>query len=280
MFSELIKFIPKPELYAPSINSLYRALWDDEHISRGMLEAHLNPSWDAASRNHEFLDKSAKWISKIAPPSQYKQLLDLGCGPGLYAERFNNAGYSVTGIDFSKRSIEYAKEQSTLNKSNIEYLYQDYLEIEYTERFNIITLIYCDYAVFSITNRRILLRKIYQALNPNGKFIFDVFSPVMRKNVNHSWEYRGNGGFYSAKPHILLEATYQYDDEDKTELDQQIVITEDGINCYAEWNHYFDKETLITEIQDAGFTKFEFFGDVAGEEYTDTGKTICGLITK
>jgi len=175
MFNELKKYTTKPKLYAPSTNKF----WDDEYISKGMLAAHLNPNWDAATRKPEFLDKSVNWISKIAPPPQYKFLLDLGCGPGLYAERFSSAGYSVTGVDFSKRSIAYAKEQTLLNKSNIEYHYQNYLTIDYIEQFDVVTLIYCDYPALSITDRFILLRKVYQALRPNGKFVFDVFTAYL-----------------------------------------------------------------------------------------------------
>lgn len=276
MFNELKNYTTKPKLYDLSTNSL----WDDEHISKGMLEAHLNPNWDAATRKHEFLDKSVSWISEIAPPSRYKLLLDLGCGPGLYAERFNSAGYSVTGIDFSKRSIAYAKEQTLLNKSNIEYHYQNYLTIDYIEQFDVITLIYCDYAALSIMDRLTLLKKIYQALKPNGKFIFDVFTPLMRKKESHSWEYNEKGGFFSEKPHICLESVYQYDDEDNTELRQSIVITEKNINCYNIWDHFFTKESLISEIQSVGFNTFEFYGDIAGAEFSDTGETICGVFTK
>ena len=133
MFNDLKKFMIKPELYAPGAS----AFWDDEHISKGMLEAHLNPNLEAASRKHEFIDESVKWIESIAPSSQYRELLDLGCGPGLYAERFSNIGYSVTGIDFSKRSIAYAKEQTLLNKSEIEYRYQNYLAIDYEGKPNL-----------------------------------------------------------------------------------------------------------------------------------------------
>lgn len=275
MFNELKKYTTKPKLYAPSTNKF----WDDEHISKGMLEAHLNPNGDAATRKHEFLDKSVNWISKIAPSSQYKLLLDLGCGPGLYAERFNNAGYSVTGVDFSKRSIAYAKEQTLLNKSNIEYLYQNYLTIDYIEQFDVITLIYCDYAALSIMDRLNLLKKIYQALKPNGKFIFDVFTPLMRKKGSRSWYYE-KGGFWDEKPHICLESVYQYDDEDNTELRQSIVITEETVNCYNIWDHFFTKEALISEIQPVGFKTFEFYGDIAGKEFLDSGETICGVFTK
>lgn len=276
MFNELKKYTTKPKLYAPSTNKF----WDDEHISKGMLAAHLNPNWDAATRKPEFLDKSVDWISEIAPSSQYKLLLDLGCGPGLYAERFNSAGYTVTGVDFSKRSIAYAKEQTLLNKSTIEYHYQNYLTIDYIEQFDLITLIYCDYAALSITDRLILLRKVYQALKPNGKFIFDVFTPLMRKKESHSWEYYKESGFFSEKPHICLESVYHYDDEDNTELRQSIVITEEAVNCYNIWDHFFTKEALLSEIQTAGFNTFEFYGDISGKEFSDSGETICGVLTK
>jgi SAM-dependent methyltransferase len=206
-------------------------------------------------------------------------LLDLGGGPGLYAERFSSVGYTVTGVDFSKRSIEYAKEQTLLNKSNIEYHYQNYLTIDYVEQFDVITVIYCDYAALSITDRLTLLRKVYQALKPKGKFIFDVFTPLMRKNESSEWYY-SEGGFYSEKPHVCLESVYQYDDEDKTELRQSIVITEDTVHCYNVWDHFFTKEALVSEIQPTGFSAFEFYGDVAGKEFSDTGETICGVFKK
>lgn len=276
MFNKLSTYLIKPQLYAPSTGKF----WDDDHISKGMLEAHLNPDWNAATRKHDFVDKSVKWITSIAQPTQFQQLLDLGCGPGIYAERFRKEGYTVTGIDFSKRSIEYAKEQTLLNKSNIEYYYQNYLSIDYTEQFDVITLIYCDYAPLSITDRLILLRKVYQALKPNGKFIFDVFTPLIRKAESRSWYYSEEGGFWNKKPHICLDSVYQYDDEDTTELRQSIVITEDTVNCYNIWDHFFTKESLISEIQPIGFNSFEFYGDIAGKEFSDTGETICGIFTK
>lgn len=276
MFNELKEYAVKPRLYAPSTNNF----WDDEHISKGMLEAHLAPNWDAATRKHEFIDKSVNWIGKIAPPSQYKSLLDLGCSPGLYAERFSSTGYAVTGVDFSKRAIEYAKKQTLFNKSNIEYHYQNYLTIDYVEQFDVVTLIYCDYAVLSITERRILLKKVYQALKPGGKFIFDVFTPLMRKNESRSWHYYEEGGFWSEKPHICLESIYQYSDEDETELRQVIVITEEAVKCYNIWDHFFTKEKLSAELQPAGFMAVEFYGDVAGKEFSATGETICCVCTK
>jgi SAM-dependent methyltransferase len=248
MFEELSNFLAAPELYAPSS----APFWDDEYISKNMLKTHLDSNTDAASRKPGFLDRSANWIAKIAPPAQYTSLLDLGCGPGLYAERFSAAGYSVTGVDFSRRSIGYAKEQTLLHGTNIDYHYQDYLTIDYTEQFDVITLIYLDYAALSDNHRLALLKKVYQALKPNGKFIFDVSTPIMRKGEMCSWKYYENGGFFSEGPYICLESVRQYD-EASTKLSQYIVVTEDGVECYCIWDRFFTKEALLSEVQTVGF---------------------------
>lgn len=104
--------------------------------------------------------------------------------------------------------------------------------MDYRELFDVIVLIYCDYGALSIGDRLILLRKIYQALKPKGKFILDVLTPVMRKNESYSWKYFEEGGFFSGRPYICLEAVNQYDDEDNTELRQTIVVTENSADGF------------------------------------------------
>jgi SAM-dependent methyltransferase len=216
----------------------------------------------------------------IAPPSQYPNLLDLGCGPGLYAERFCKAGYNVTGIDFSRRSIKYAKVQALLDNTDIEYPCMDYMSIDYSAQFDIITLIYCDYAVLSSTDRRELLRKVYRALTPGGKFIFDVFTHRMRVEESRTWLYSDQGGFYSDKPHLCLLSVHQYDDKDKTELRQSIIITDETVQCFNVWDHFFNKDELVGEVMPVGFSAYEIYSDVAGIEYSDSSETLCGMFTK
>jgi len=61
MYSKFIDYLKeKPSLYAPSS----APFWDDEHISEYMLKAHLDPEIDAASRRHDFIEQSAKWIAQ------------------------------------------------------------------------------------------------------------------------------------------------------------------------------------------------------------------------
>ena len=78
MISKFFALLQKPALWQRS-SELF---WDDEHISKGMLEAHLNPDWDAASRKHHYIDRSVEWLKSIIPTGS--KILDLGCGLRTY----------------------------------------------------------------------------------------------------------------------------------------------------------------------------------------------------
>lgn len=273
MFETIHKYIKKPALYTPSTAKF----WDDDHISKGMLEAHLNPTLDSATRNLLFIKQSVQWIAKIATPYRYRALLDLGCGPGIYAELFDEAGFLVTGIDLSPRSIKYARSSAEAANKQIEYIVANYLRMDYIEKFDVITLIYCDFGVLSTENRAILLQKIHAALKPGGKFIFDVFTPYQYENQSEykQWEYAQNG-FWSAEPYLCLNSLYRYDAEN-TFLRQYLVISGDEVNCYNVWEHTFTKDEIIQDLSNAGFKTYAIYGDVTGSVYFPDNKQLCVL---
>jgi SAM-dependent methyltransferase len=277
MFNKIAKYLERPGLYEESSSKF----WDDEHISKGMLEAHLDPLWDAASRNHSFMDKSAQWIYEIAPSKKYNKLLDLGCGPGLYAERLYEKGYCVTGIDFSRRSIEYGKREAKVKNNNIVYIYKNYLEIEYDNCFDLVTLIYCDFEVLSNPQREMLLRKVYCALKDGGKFIFDVFTPKQYegRSENNTWHCYKEGGYWRPIPHLCIQSHYIYDNNIR--LEQYVIVDSmDKIDVYRIWDHYYTKAEIMAELSKAGFSNIEFYSDVSGTPYDEESKTMCIVAAK
>lgn len=268
----LIDFVKeRPKLYAPSTSKF----WDDEHISEGMLEAHLNPDWEAATRSHKFVDRSVEWITAITKKKEFPELLDLGCGPGLYAERFLKKEFHVTGMDFSERSIHYAKESAQRQGLAVEYLYRNYLELSYEEQFDVITLIYCDFGVLSDTDRSILLDKVYRALKPGGTFIFDVFTPKHYENMEEtrSISYH-ESGFWNKEPHLCINSLYRYD-YCNTFVNQYVIVTEDATQCYNIWEHTFTVEELKQALQKSGFEALELYGDVAGAPFSEESDIFC-----
>lgn len=132
----------------------------DDYILKQMLKAHLDPDFNGASRKLDFIDKSVSWIKQVMPSQKYSSLLDIGCGPGLYAERFTPEGYMVSRVDFSRRSICYAKHSAIKAGLNIHYICQNYLALDIGRQFDLSTMIYCDYGPLSTDNRRIVLQKL------------------------------------------------------------------------------------------------------------------------
>lgn len=84
---QLNKLKERPEPFTPG-EALF---WDDPHISGQMLAAHLNPQNDQASRRPETIDISVDWMIKTLDLHDRSEVLDLGCGPGLYTFRLANS---------------------------------------------------------------------------------------------------------------------------------------------------------------------------------------------
>lgn len=277
MHSNLISLLETPPLYRKT----EVPFWDDAYISQQMLKAHLDPDFEGASRKLDFIDRSADWIQKIVPPAAYRELLDLGCGPGLYAERFAKAGYKVTGVDFSRRSIGYAADSAIKAALDIRYRYQNYLDMRLGKEFDFSTMIYCDYGALSTADRKTVLDTVFRHLRPGGKFLFDVFSlaEYNRFQEKCQWELCPGGGFWCEGKYAAFQKNLRY--SDRVTLEQTTVVPQSGpANSYYIWKTYFTAETLTEETTAAGFKVCGIFGDIAGKAYHDGSPTIAILLEK
>ncbi len=101
---KLLRLQQKPAPFTPG----EQLFWNDPHIAQQMLAAHLSQNTDAASRNKETIAQTVDWLVDYLQLKIGQTVLDLGCGPGLYATRLAQQGLMVTGVDYSQNSIEYA----------------------------------------------------------------------------------------------------------------------------------------------------------------------------
>ncbi|HBX69816.1 MAG TPA: SAM-dependent methyltransferase [Chloroflexi bacterium] len=254
--------------------------WDDPHISTQMLDAHLNPNHDHASRRPETIDRSVDWLIKTMELQPGNALLDLGCGPGLYASRFAQRGLQVTGVDYSQRSIEYAQEYAQQNGLEIEYRYQNYLELTDADQFDAALLIYGDFCPLSAEQRSQLLGNIHRALKPGGFFALDVTTRSHRQKHGSSngW-YLVENGFWKPGPHLVLEEGFDYPEE-SIYLDQAIVIEIDGkISVYRNWFQDYSLKTITAELAAGGFDIQSVWSNLTGTSYTEDTEWI-GLVTR
>ena len=275
MFEELERINIRPE---PFDFDTTGELWTDEHTSKRMLSFHLNGEIDIASRNATFIDKSVEWISSYFHVGAGTKIADFGCGPGLYTTRLARKKAEVTGIDFSTRSIEYAKETAVRENLAIEYINQDYLEYETDERFDLIIMIFCDFAALGPSKREKILSKFHTFLKSGGSILFDVPSLKAFEKREETTVYEVNlmNKFWSpGKYHGFLH-TFKYNKE-KVILDKYTIIEANGTRVFYNWLQHFSREMIENELTTHGFSINGFFSDVAGSVY-DTESEVFAIV--
>lgn len=263
----------KPEAW-----SVYTAdtLWTDPHISARMLECHLDPDVEAASRNAAFIDRSAAWIAETFDLSSGIRVADFGCGPGLYTSRFAEAGARVTGIDFSERSIAYAREQAAQCGLEINYLVQNYLAYKTDQVFDLITLIYCDLCALSPAQRSTLLNKFRSLLADDGAILLDVHTLALyeRMQESASYGYRLTDGFWAPGDYYLFANTFIYEDE-KVVLDKYTLVEPQRTRTIYNWLQYYTPEALREEFAANGLNIEAIYANVAGDPYREEATEVA-----
>ncbi|MGC3978387.1 MAG: methyltransferase domain-containing protein [Paludibacteraceae bacterium] len=250
----------KPTLFEKTDNNI----WTDPYIQQQMLKEHLNPDSDGASRKQESIRKTANFIEANSKPQA--RLLDLGCGPGLYTSRFRDKGYIVTGIDFNKASIEYAREQHP----DICYIEGDDIKNYPKGTFDTAIMIYCDLGTHSDNDRDKLLQNIYASLNENGTFIFDIFTDALveDKREGRSWDYQPDGGFWYTNEYLLLSEIFHFP-KNKAFAYQYNLLTANKQKHFIVWDRYYSEEEITELLKTVGFKKVAIYRDILeGNNFT------------
>jgi 2-polyprenyl-3-methyl-5-hydroxy-6-metoxy-1,4-benzoquinol methylase len=266
MFTTLQSIFSRPEPFSVCTTE---ELWTDEHTSERMLEFHLDGITDLSSRNFRFIDNSANWIASRFFTEEEPTVIDFGCGPGMYTSRFARHGAKVTGVDFSKRSIEYARGMAEKENLAVDYICQDYLKFQTNERFDLITMIFCDYSALGPVHRKVMLDKFASILKPNGRILLDVCSIAAFDERTESSTCARNlmNGFWSKGDYFGFLNTFRYPDERVT-LDKYTIIESSRTRTIYNWLQYFDPDNLREEMDRSNLSIQEVYDDVSGAPYT------------
>ncbi len=278
MFDQLEKINIPPEPF-----EFYTAsdLWTDEYTSKQMLKFHLNEEIDVSSRNAAFIDRSVDWITSHFNIGAGKKIADFGCGPGLYATRLARRHAEVTGIDFSKRSIQYAREVAAREGLTIHYINRNYLDFDTDDRFSLIMMIMCDFCALSPTQRRQMLSRFHTFLEPCGSVLLDVYSLKAFSEREEKALYEVNllNGFWSPNKYYGFLNTFKYQKENVV-LDKYTIIEAARSRTVYNWLQYFSPEGLESEFQQCGFTIEGYYSDVAGTPFTPEGREFAVVAKK
>lgn len=250
MFEELSEIYLKPDLF-----SVYtaEALWTEPHLAQQMLKTHLDQTTPLASRALHTIDQAVQWLDERFGLDG-KRVCDLGCGPGLYAERYAQLGAQVEGVDFSANSIEYATSNTDPGRGSLAFRRANYLTDPLPTGQDLVTLIYCDFCVLSPPQRATLLDKVRRSLKPDGAFVFDVPSMKAFESVSEGIVFARNDmdGFWTADECYVFHSTWKYETA-AVSLDLFTIVEEQKTWRVYNWLQHFSPSALEAELKSNGF---------------------------
>ena len=262
MFKELEEINSRP---APFQFYTADALWTDNHTSKKILESDLNEDIEVSIQNREFINHSVDWIVTRFGLKKNSRVADFGCGVGSYATRLAEKGADVTGIDFSETLIQHAKEVAKQKGLAINYVQQNYLKFEREDRFDLITLLLCDFCALSPSQRKTMLEKFYKFLKPGGFLLVDVYSlnAFNQREETETYEHSRLDGFWSPENYYCFQNIFKYDNE-KVVLDKYTITEKKQTRIIYNWLQYYSEDSLRKEFEENGFTVKEFYSDLTG----------------
>jgi SAM-dependent methyltransferase len=147
-------------------------------------------------------------------------LLDIGCGTGSLSVEFSRRGYQVTATDLSEEMLQIARFRAKESQIDMDFYVYDMLDpIGYHFDTVVASMDVLNHLT-DLEDVQFGLTNIYEALNPNGVFLFDILSADYidaldgysedDEEFHFHWEcHKGD------KPHSIVHSvTIHLDDED------------------------------------------------------------------
>jgi ubiquinone/menaquinone biosynthesis C-methylase UbiE len=260
---DLIQRTSNPEPWSEGDN----IPWNDPDFSKRMLKEHLSQDHDAASRKFERIDQHIQWIHHHALGEKTGKILDLGCGPGLYANRLAKLGHQCVGIDYSPASIAYAKETAQEENNVCRFIKGDIRQVKYGDGYDAAMLIFGELNIFRPSDAQLILTKIHQALKPGGALIlephtYEILEILGKKSP--SW-YSQESSVFSEKPHLVLEE-YFWDSTRQTTTNRYFIVdaTTGTVVRYARSLQAYTESQYQELLEACGYENIRFYPSLIG----------------
>lgn len=202
-----------------------------------------------------------------------KSILDLACGTGEMSNRLARKGYKVMGVDISAEMLEIAQDKSYNENLKINYINQDIKELELHHTYDSV-ISYCDGFNYIIESEDLLnvFRKVFNNMNENGLFIFDISSEYKLKEV------LGNNIFADTSENITYVWENYYDESTSLIEFDLSIFTKKGDLYEREDESHIQRAYHIKEIKEmlekSGFELLEVLDTNTNKSITESSERI------
>ena len=277
--SEIVRRAPVPAPWEEGEN----IPWNDPAFSRRMLDQHLSQDHDRASRRFDVIDRHVEWIHGALLKGKPGRVLDLCCGPGLYASRLAALGHDCVGIDYSPASIEHARELSRESGADVEYVLGDVRDVEPGAGFDLAMLIFGELNVFPPADATLLIRKAHSALAPGGVLLLEPqgYDTVMEVGESPPTWSAPDGGLFSDSPHLRLEE-HSWDKESRTATTRFYIVdaATGEVDRHAMTVQAYTNKDYGRLLAECGFDGGDFLDSLPGTPDESLGELLAIVARK
>ena len=231
--------------------------WDDPAFSERMLAQHLDPSHGAASRPLREIRAQVQQMTSWLGGTPGGRLLDVTCGPGLYAAEFARRGVAVTGVDIGPASIAHAR--TLCADLPCRFIQGDVREMELAGcEFDAAIYLYGQFTVLRPAESADVLRRIHAALRPGAKLLLEILDYDRFDRQDSSWWYTDQGGLWGDFPYLHL-GERAWDPEQGAAVERfHILNLETGeMQVYGLADQAYTVAQVTEMLREAGFGSVE-----------------------
>jgi SAM-dependent methyltransferase len=269
----------RPEAWADGGN----LPWNEPEFSARMLREHLDESHGAASRTARERALQIDWLWAKLGLASGMNVLDITCGPGLYAVELARRGCTVTGIDFSPASIAYARALAEREQvaDRSAWIEQDVRAAEFGRgAYDAALFLYGQLGVFRQAEAQALLVKCAQALKPGGRLAVELLDQERIDKKENTWWYTDDRGLWGDAPYLHLGERF-WDAEAQLSIERFTILhlktgkLDEVILC----DQSYAIPTMTAMLEQAGFAAVDSYPAWAGVPLHDAQEWVVYLAT-
>ncbi|KRL83673.1 putative methyltransferase (putative) [Ligilactobacillus apodemi DSM 16634 = JCM 16172] len=216
-------------------------------------------------------DQWLEFVNQELDPTE-GEVLDLACGAGRLAVMMAKAGYRVSGVDLSEEMLSLAEMHAREANLELAFMQGNMLDLSELATFSAITC-FADSFCYLKDEAQLLqaFNEVYNHLEADGKFIFDVITPYQTDEIYPGYMYN-----YTDETQAFIWSSFADDFEHSAVHELTFFVWNETLQSYervSEVHHErtYELEKYLALLAKAGFKNIQVsadFGKAVPDEKT------------
>lgn len=212
-----------------------------------------------------------QWLDFVEQelPKTTGQILDLACGAGRLAVMLAQNGYQVSGVDLSEEMLALAEMHAREADLAIPFMQGNMLDMSALGQYSAVTC-FADSFCYLQDEAQVLqaFKEVYQHLENDGKFIFDVITPYQTDEVYPGYMYN-----YTTEDQAFIWSSFTDEFEHSAVHELTFFVWNEALASYERVSEIHHERTYELEVYQrlltqAGFKDITVSADFGKGELT------------